>query len=98
VSSEKQEKEVLGAQVDEIWMICSGPLKWGWLGLGRELAKFIKPAGSVLSRPCEPGKVRKMMKMLKDGDHIPIEVIFEWDQTIPPSTSANLTWVRISVI
>lgn len=43
MSSEEQEKEVLGAQVDEMWMvICSGSLKWGRVSPGRELAKFIK--------------------------------------------------------
>jgi len=41
--SEEQEKEVLRAQADEMWMmICSGSLKWVRLGLGRELAKFVK--------------------------------------------------------
>jgi len=43
MSSEEQEEEVLGAQVDEMWMvICSGSLKWRRLSLGRELAKFVK--------------------------------------------------------
>jgi len=43
ISSEEQEKEVLGAQADEMWMvICGGSLKWKRLSLGRELAKFVK--------------------------------------------------------
>lgn len=61
MSSEEQEKEVWGAQVDEMWMvICSGSLKWGRVSREGNWRNSSKPAGSVLSRSYEPGKVRRM--------------------------------------